>query len=215
MGVAVDGAGNVFVSDTANATIRRITPAGVVTTVAGVLGVSGLADGAAASALFNQPRGLTVDANGNLLVADTGNAVVRKISAAGVVSTLGTATATDTAPAITTQPASVTVKVGAAVVFTAAASGTPTPTYQWRKNGNLISGATSTTYTINSVITGDSGVYAMTATNVAGAVTSEGAVLTIDVSSPTGTASGGGAIGAGFVGVLLLLGMARWMSRNS
>jgi sugar lactone lactonase YvrE len=215
MGVAVDAAGNVFVSDTANATIRRVTPAGVVTTVAGMVGISGLADGAAASALFNQPRGLVVDASGNLLVADTGNAVIRKITAAGVVSTVGVAASGDTAPAITTQPISVTVRVGASVVFTAAASGSPTPTYQWRKNGNIITGATSTTYTVTSVATGDAALYTFTATNVAGSATSQAAVLSVDLTSSTGSATGGGSIEAGFVGILLLLGAARWMRRKS
>ncbi len=215
MGVAVDASGNVFVADTANATIRRITPAGVVTTVAGVAGISGLADGAAASALFNQPRGLVVDASGNLLVADTGNAVVRRI-ASGQVTTLGLAASSDVAPAITTQPVSQTVTTGASVTFTAAASGTPTPTLQWRKNNAVISGATTATYTIPAVTSADVGYYSLTATNVAGSAVSNYAVLSIDLTSSGGSSGGGGgAIGAWFVGALALLGAARWMSRKS
>src|SRR5208283_1237309 len=63
------------------------------------------------------------------------------------------------APAITTQPVSQTVLTGASVTFTAAASGTPTPTYQWQYNGANISGATSASYTIASVATGNAGTY--------------------------------------------------------
>ena len=214
LGVAVDGSGNVYVADTANATIRRITPAGAVTTVAGVAGIAGFADGAATSALFNQPRGLVVDASGNLFVADTGNAAIRKI-AAGRVTTIGVAGSADVAPAFTTQPVSQTVGVGAPVTFTVAVSGTPTPTLQWRKNGSIISGATSASYTITSVAGTDAGFYSASATNVAGTASSDFASLSIDLTKPSSSGGGGGAIGAWFVGALVLLGAARWMSRRS
>jgi hypothetical protein len=84
------------------------------------------------------------------------------------------------APAITTQPLSQTVTAGAAVTFTAAASGSPSPTYQWRKNGTNINGATSASYTIASVATGDAGTYSVVATNSAGSATSNNAVLTVN-----------------------------------
>ncbi len=85
--VAVDAAGNVFVADRANNTVRRIAPTGEVTTLAGLAGVSGADDGTGSAALFNQPTGLTIDAAGNLFVADTGNNVIRRVTAAGVVTT--------------------------------------------------------------------------------------------------------------------------------
>jgi sugar lactone lactonase YvrE len=97
-GLAADAQGNVYVADSFSATIRRINAAGVTTTLAGVPGVFGSADGAATaaqsasaepgSAQFNAPYGVAVDASGNVYVADTGNNLIRKISAAGVVSTL-------------------------------------------------------------------------------------------------------------------------------
>lgn len=91
-GVAVDGAGNIYVADTLNSTIRKLTPGGVVSTVAGTPGLAGIADGAAASALFSSPLGLAAAADGTLYIADTQNHLIRKISAAGAVSTLaGTA----------------------------------------------------------------------------------------------------------------------------
>ncbi len=87
-GVAVDAAGNVYVADTVNHTIRKITPAGVVTTLAGLAGSRGSTDGTGSAARFFQPAGVAVDAAGNVYVADGQNNAIRKITPAGVVSTL-------------------------------------------------------------------------------------------------------------------------------
>jgi sugar lactone lactonase YvrE len=87
-GVAVDTSGNVYVADTANSTIRKITPVGVVTTLAGVAGIAGLGNGTGSSVLFNQPRGLVVDGTGNLTIADTGNGAIRRLAPDGTVTTL-------------------------------------------------------------------------------------------------------------------------------
>jgi sugar lactone lactonase YvrE len=87
-GVAVDGAGNVFVADFGNHTIRKITPAGVVTTLAGSPGSSGSTDGAGADARFRSPYGVAVDGAGNVLVADSHNRAIRKITPEGLVNTL-------------------------------------------------------------------------------------------------------------------------------
>ena len=86
--VAVDGADNVYVSDTANNAIRKITVGRVVTTLAGLPGYAGNTDGSGPDARFWNPQGLAVDGAGNIYVADTGNNVVRKITPMGVVTTL-------------------------------------------------------------------------------------------------------------------------------
>src|SRR5205085_7097368 len=85
---AADGSGNVFVADMNNSTIRKITPAGTVTTLAGLAGSSGSADGTGSAARFFLPNGVAADVSGNVYVADTNNRTIRKITPAGVVTTL-------------------------------------------------------------------------------------------------------------------------------
>jgi FG-GAP-like repeat/NHL repeat len=87
-GVAVDGAGTIYVSDTFNHTIRAITPAGATSTLAGLAGSAGSTDGTGSAARFNTPTGIAIDAAGNLYVADSHNHTIRKISPAGAVSTM-------------------------------------------------------------------------------------------------------------------------------
>ncbi len=84
-GLAIDGEGNLYVADTGNDKIRKITPGGVVTTLAGA-GRTGFADGGAAQALFKKPQGVAVTPHGIVYVADSGNHVIRKIEN-GVVTT--------------------------------------------------------------------------------------------------------------------------------
>ena len=87
-GVAVDRANNIYVSDTANNAIRKITPTGEVVTVAGLPGYAGNADGSGNNVRFNGPQGLASDDLGNIYVADTGNGVIREITPLGAVKTL-------------------------------------------------------------------------------------------------------------------------------
>ena len=87
-GVVTDATGNVYVADRASHTIRKITPAGAVTTLAGLANTEGSADGTGSAARFSFPTGLGVDAAGNVYVADNGNNLLRRITPAGVVTTV-------------------------------------------------------------------------------------------------------------------------------
>jgi hypothetical protein len=116
-GGAVDLNGNVFVADRGNDTVRKITAAGVVTTIAGSPQVTGTTDATGAAARFNGPTGVAVDATGNVFVADQNNHTIRKIAPGGAVITLaggaglsGTTDATGTAARFN-GPASVAVDV--------------------------------------------------------------------------------------------------------
>jgi NHL repeat len=95
VGAAVDGAGNLYVGDSANDIIRRVTPAGVVTTIAGKARISGTNDGTGSAARFNDPFGVAVDGATNLYVADRNNHTIRKLAPIGtnwmVTTLVGTA----------------------------------------------------------------------------------------------------------------------------
>jgi sugar lactone lactonase YvrE len=114
-GVAVDATGTLFVADAGNSTIRRITPAGEVTTIAGTAGQPGSADGTGPAARFDSPSGPAVDGSGNVLIADAANSTIRRINPAGEVTTIAgtagqTGSADGTGPAARfANPAAVTV----------------------------------------------------------------------------------------------------------
>ena len=96
-GVAADAAGNLFIADTFNNRIRKVSANGIITTVAGT-GARGFGGdgGPATAAQLNYPQGVAVDAAGSLFIADTGNMVVRKVSASGILTTVaGTAAVAD------------------------------------------------------------------------------------------------------------------------
>jgi uncharacterized protein (TIGR03437 family) len=87
VGVTVDSSGNIYFTDTGNERVRKVSSAGIITTIAG----NGFADnegngGAATSAKVNGPRGIAIDAAGNIYIADTLNHVIRKINASGIIS---------------------------------------------------------------------------------------------------------------------------------
>lgn len=86
-GIALDGSGNLYVADTGNNRIRKVTPEGLVSTVAGD-GTVGYVDGPANQARFNGPIGVAVDTTGNIYVADTYNDRIRRIAADGQVTTV-------------------------------------------------------------------------------------------------------------------------------
>jgi hypothetical protein len=87
-GIAVDNAGNVYVGDELNYTIRKITPNGIVSTLAGLAGTRGSIDGVGAAARFQSAGEVAIDRSGAIIVADTGNNTVRRISTDGVVTTI-------------------------------------------------------------------------------------------------------------------------------
>jgi alpha-N-arabinofuranosidase len=205
-GVAVDRAGNLCVADTENSTIREVTPAGIVITVAGQGGASGSADGVGVAARFQFPAGLAVSDADDLYVADTSNHTVRL----GIF---------PTAPVITAQPQGQTAMAGSNAQFSVTASGKPAPTYQWYFNGTAISGATGGTFSLTNAQAANAGNYTVTVTNSAGSVTSNAAALTVNAAPATGGSSsgggggGGGAMGAWFVLALVSLLHGSWFAR--
>jgi hypothetical protein len=192
----MDGDGNLYIADTGNHTIRRVDTSGYVTTLAGVRTVSGLLDGPASQALFNAPEALAFDSARNLYVADTGNSVIRKITPAGVVSTL---LVQGNVPVIATQPTSQTVSATLSVTLSVVASGEGSLTYQWKKGGTVIPGATAASYSIASVSNADAGEYTVVVTNAWGSTASTAATLTVSAATVPSTppASGGGGGGGG------------------
>ncbi|WP_145929062.1 SUMF1/EgtB/PvdO family nonheme iron enzyme [Termitidicoccus mucosus] len=87
-GLLIDGEDTLYVADTGNSRILEITASGSSRTLAGNPGFAGFQDGSTSSAWFDHPGGITMDSSGNLYIADTGNAVIRKIALSGSVSTL-------------------------------------------------------------------------------------------------------------------------------
>jgi sugar lactone lactonase YvrE len=158
-GVAVDAAGNVFVADFGNHTIRFVTTAGSVSTIAGLAGSLGTTNGTGSAAKFNNPRGLVLDSSGNLFIADNGNHAIRKGSR------------TQAGPVIT-NPAKIltgTGVVGGSVTLGATGTSDPGATLQWYFNtinsAGLIAGATKETYTLNDLQPFQAGTYYLVATN--------------------------------------------------
>ena len=86
-GIAADGASNLYIADTNNYTIRKITPAGTVSTLAGSAGFAGIANGTGSQARFRRPRGIAVNSANEIFVADETGQTIRKVTASGVVIT--------------------------------------------------------------------------------------------------------------------------------
>ncbi|HUO59097.1 MAG TPA: hypothetical protein VMU24_00420 [Candidatus Acidoferrales bacterium] len=89
-GVAADSAGNVYISDTGNQVVRQVSPSGIITTIAGTGQIGHTGDGGLATqATLSSPQGLALDKDGNLLIAESGNHVIRKwIASSGVIQTI-------------------------------------------------------------------------------------------------------------------------------
>ncbi len=130
----------------------------------------------------------------SVAVADAGSYTVAVSNSAASVTSTAAVLTVNTAPTITTQPVSATVLAGQSATFSVVATGSPAPTYQWKKNGTAISGATAASYTVTGAQLADTGVYTVTLVNSVGAVTSNAAVLAIP--STMGATAVAPAIGA-------------------
>jgi hypothetical protein len=201
-GIGIDLAGNLFVADTDNHTLRKIALSGAVSTLAGLAGTSGSVDGTGTAVRLNFPTGVAVNSAGDVYLADASNHTIR----------LGVVLA---APSFATQPQSRTATVGENVTLSVTATGKPASTYQWFFNGAMIGGATSDTLVLNSVQIANAGNYTVAITNSSGTVTSNQATLTVN-SAGSGTSGGGssgggggGALSSWFYGALLLLAAVR------
>ena len=121
--ICVDNDGNVYVGDCVNYCVRKITPDGTVTTLAGLAGNRGDVDGTGAQARFNGLYGMDCDAEGNIIMTDVFGWKIRKITPDGVVTTLG---ATDF------EPWMLTVDKNNGDIFVSSNSGI----YKWTKDGS-------------------------------------------------------------------------------
>ena len=186
VGVAVDSALNVYVADSFNNTIRRITAGGVVTTLAGDPTQSeGSTDGTGKKALFQVPFGIAVDSSGVVYVADTQNQTIRRAVSAALL--------------ISIQPVSQVAIAGGSATFSVTATSPTTMSYQWQFNGTNISGATASSYTVGNVQPANVGTYDVVITNSGGSsATSSGATLTIaNITPPTVTNPASQVVNAG------------------
>ena len=224
-GLAIDGTGNIFVADMLNQTIREITPAGMVTTIAGLARVFGDWDGTNSTAAFFDPEGVAVGSGDTLYVADSGNDSIRQLTPSGtnwIVTTIagwpgvsgtedgsgigarfcypaGLAVSsgslfvadsanntirsgsmiTDNPPTILSQPQSQAVQAGNPVTFSVSASGQSTLYYQWLFNGQNITGATGSTYSLADAQLANAGTYSVLVSSPLGNTLSSNAVLTV------------------------------------
>jgi hypothetical protein len=138
---------------------------------------SGAVISGATSASYTTPATLSSDNNALFTVTITNSAGSVTSNAATL-----TVTAAPVAPSITTQPANQTVTLGQTATFSVTAAGTATLTYQWKKNGTAISGATAVAYTTPATAATDSGaLFTVTVTNNTGNVTSSAATLTVNL----------------------------------
>ena len=196
-GVSVDTEGNVYVADTNNSKIRKITPGGAVTTLAGS-GSSGSVDGTGAAAGFSYPWGVAVDNSGNVYVADSNNHKIRKITSAGVVTTLagsgssGFADGTGTLASFS-YPKGVAVDIGGYIYVT---------DYEVDNNAKIrkitpegvVTTLASVGISIGVAVDGIGNLYVNSSNNKILKITSEGDVMTLAGSGSNGSADGVGTL---------------------
>jgi Alpha-tubulin suppressor and related RCC1 domain-containing proteins len=110
---------------------------------------------------------------GSIAISDSGSYTVTIANSAGTITSQPVTLTVNYAPTIVTQPLSQTLYLGQSATFMVVATGNPIPTYQWRKNGSPINGATSAAYTLSSPGINDSGKYTVTLNNSVGSVISD------------------------------------------
>ncbi|MBI5771885.1 MAG: immunoglobulin domain-containing protein, partial [Verrucomicrobia bacterium] len=133
----------------------------------------------------------------NLTSAAAGNYTVAITNELGTTTSAAAALTVATPPAIVTQPAAQITAVGLAATFSVVATGTPAPTYQWRKGGVAIAGATHATLALTNVQSAAAGAYSVVVTNAGGSVTSQDAALAVSLAPLVATAPAGQSVSAG------------------
>lgn len=212
-GVAVDASGTVYVADRGNLNIRKITPDGMVSTLAGKRGGE---SGVGSPGRVISPLGIAVDAHGTVFATDGGYQIYR-ITGEGVFTAIdvlggfaqriesgfldeitvdrsgtiyvmdgwyGAVLVSPVPPSFTSYVAGQSVAPGASVTFSATVAGAGPITYQWHKDRVAIAGATAPSLTIDAVQAADLGSYTLVATSAGGSSTSNPAALTFIVSKP-------------------------------
>lgn len=172
-GIAIDSNGNLFILDTANSTIRKLSTSGVVSTIAGSAGNSGAVDGTGSTASFRQL--ISITCNSDILYFTDSTSIRKAVNPDAIT----------LPPVISSQPSNQLVNLGGAASFTVSGTGSAL-TYQWYFNGAPISGATSSTYSISSAQTANAGNYYVIITNNSGSTTSSTTSLNLisNISAP-------------------------------
>ncbi|AWI08623.1 immunoglobulin domain-containing protein [Ereboglobus luteus] len=191
----------IYVADTGNHTIRRVSEYGSVTTLAGIAGQAGYSNGTGTNARFNKPTALALDSTyQNLYIADSNNSVIRKLNLATneVTTLIVSATGSPVSPpVITKHPQNITATqgVGGPLTLTFTATGAGTLTSVWQKDGGNITASNHYMIDANSLkiynhTTTDSGQYRVIVSNEGGSVTSNPATVTVNPTT-SGTNTGG------------------------
>jgi len=215
LGFAIDAKGD-FILTCSDSTVRLLTADGMEFIIGGTPGQRGVRDGDGQTAQFYQPDSITADAENNIFVADNAGVTIRKGEFLGY------------SALISEHPQSITVNAGETARFSVTASGTPPPTYQWQFNGTTIAGATGSTLTLSNVSSANAGSYTVVVSNPHGGVTSNAAILTVNMPPPSngggntpppsnggnsGGSSGGGGGGSPSIWFLIALSTAGFIRR--
>jgi len=188
-GVAVDGAGNVYVADAGNNSIRKVTPSGVVTTIGGsITPYFSNMDGMGSAAQFNRPLGVAVDGGGTLYMTEVTSNVGSDGSGVPPFEVNDNASnkilvgipAVVEPPAVNAQPLSQAISTGGTLTLKVGTTGNPEPTYQWQFDGTPIPGATGSTLTLSNVGTTQAGTYFVVVTSGGMSAVSSTATITVN-----------------------------------